>query len=99
MLGFWLLERRTGAFFAFAVRCSDVRETGRLARVGRVARGFEVELPSGGLEERRCCAAAAAAPARVGASQYGQTVQRGSIGFPHDSHGSLIRARQLGQRR
>ena len=36
---------------------------------------------------------------RWGVSQYGQIDQRGSIGFPHDSHGSLIRARQFGQRR
>ena len=40
-----------------------------------------------------------AAARRVGVSQYGQTDHRGSIGLPQDSHGSLIRALQLGQRR
>jgi hypothetical protein len=32
-------------------------------------------------------------------SQYGHSAQRGSTGLPHDGHGSLSRARQLGQRR
>jgi hypothetical protein len=36
---------------------------------------------------------------RTGVSQYGQSVQRGSIGLPHDAHGSLTRTRQFGQRR
>ena len=39
------------------------------------------------------------APVRVGVSQYGQIAQRGSIGFPHASQGSLTRARHDGQRR
>jgi hypothetical protein len=36
---------------------------------------------------------------RCGISQYGQTTHRGSMGFSQFSHGSLTRARQLGQRR
>ena len=101
--GFFVVLRLTGAFDderPLVVRCSDVRETGRFARAGRE----EPERPAavlrgasdGGADAARRGEAAAG---RVGVSQYGQMLQRGSTGFPHDSHGSLIRARQLGQRR
>jgi len=69
---------------------SDVeRETGLVALVGRDAArrpGRRVDEGSGSAR-------------RVGVSQYGHRLQRGSTGLPHDSHGSLMRARQLGQRR
>jgi hypothetical protein len=72
-------------------------DDGRVDR--RVGGGFEL-LDDGSFERRllgRRCSGGAAR--RTGVSQYGQIDQRGSIGLPHDSHGSLIRARQFGQRR
>ena len=61
--GFLLVLRRTGALDferSFAVRCSDVRDTGRFARVGReAAREDPVRLeprPSdGGRDDARRC--------------------------------------------
>ncbi len=59
-----------------------------------------LRLGSLGLERRFGLGRRSSAAARrVGVSQYGHTDHRGSIGLPQDSHGSLIRARQLGQRR
>jgi hypothetical protein len=71
---------------------------------GRVKR-LGVRSGAGRLEGARSARVLAAArradgsAPRTGVSQYGQSVQRGSIGLPHATHGSLTRTRQFGQRR
>jgi hypothetical protein len=81
------------------------RLVGRLAvfvDVARLARVGSSE-PLDDFDERRLPLLggrrSGGAARRWGVSQYGQMVHRGSIGFPQDSHGSLIRARQFGHRR
>lgn len=72
---------------------------GRLL-AGRFVRGAGLEgaRASRGRSSRETRAGGSGAR-RCGISQYGQTIQRGSIGLSQFSHGSLTLARQFGQRR
>jgi hypothetical protein len=92
----WLRAVRVGRGRVCIAVC--VREVGRAA--GRfVVRGAERGTRSFRGRSSRETRRGGSGARRCGVSQYGQTTHRGSIGFSQFSHGSLTRARQLGQRR
>jgi hypothetical protein len=87
-----------------ALRVGSSEAPSRAGDEDRVVRpreggGLEELFELGSFARRFGRLSSAGAARRTGVSQYGQTDQRGSIGLPQDSHGSLIRARQFGQRR